>query len=90
MVIPQPSTDELKTYRKELKEWKTVNNIVAGVILGAISDDVQHIIDPEEPAKDMYNKLKAEIVKQSSGSSANGTRIELVYKKFKDTSRTPR
>jgi hypothetical protein len=32
----------------------------------------------------MYDKLKREVVKQSSGSSANGTRIELVYKQFKD------
>ena len=85
MVIPQASAGELKTYREEWKEWKTANNVAAGVILGAISDDVQHIIDPEEPAKDMYDKLKAEIVKQSSGSSADGTRIELVYKQFKDT-----
>ena len=85
MVVPQPSADELKTYCEELKEWKSANNVVAGVILGAISDDVQHIIDPEEPVKDMYNKLKAKIVKQSSGSSTNRTRIELVYKQFKDT-----
>jgi len=85
VVIPQPSADELKTYCEELKEWKMVNNVTAGVILGAISDDVQHIINLEEPAKDMYNKLKAKIVKQSSGSCANGTHIKLVYKQFKDT-----
>jgi len=51
MVVPQPSADELKMYCKELKEWKSANNIMAGVILGAISDDIQHIIDPEEPQK---------------------------------------
>jgi len=85
MVVPQPSADKLKTYREELKEWKSANNVTAGVILGAILDDIQDIINPEEPAKDMYNKLKAEIVQQSSGSSANRTHIKLVYKQFKDT-----
>jgi len=39
---------------------------------------------PEESAKDMYDKVKAEILKQSSGSSAFSTRIELILKKFKD------
>ena len=85
MVTPHPSAEELKTYREELKEWKTVNNIVAGVILRAISDDVQHVIDLEEPVKDMYDKLKAKIVKQSSGSCTNGMRVKLVYKQFNDT-----
>jgi hypothetical protein len=80
-----PSTEELKTYREELREWRTADNVAAGVILGALSDEVQYIINPEEPAKSMYDKLQAEIVKQSSSSSANGTRIELVYKQFKDT-----
>jgi len=46
---------------------------------------VQHIINPEEPVKDMYNKLKAEIIKQLSGSCTNGTCVKLVYKQFKDT-----
>jgi hypothetical protein len=84
-VTPVPSAEELKAYREELREWRTANNVAAGVILGALSDEVQYLIDPEEPAKSMYDKLQAEIVKQSSGSSANGTRIELVYKQFKDT-----
>jgi hypothetical protein len=83
-VTSQPSKEELQTYREELKEWKTAINVAAGVILGTISDEVQHVIDPEDPVNVMYNKLKAEVVKQSSGSSANGTRIELVYKQFKD------
>ena len=85
-VTPVPPTaEELKMYYEELKEWRTANNVAAGVILSVISDDVQHIINLEEPAKSMYNKLKAKIVKQLSGSSANGTRIELVYKKFNDS-----
>ena len=53
--------------------------------LEAISSEAQHVIDLEEPAGDMYNKLKAEVVKQSSGSSANRIRPELVYKKFEET-----
>lgn len=81
---PVPTAEELKTYREELKEWKRANNVAAGVILGAISDDVQHIVNPKEPAISMYDKLRAEIVMQSSGSSANRTRLELVYKRFKD------
>ena len=83
-VTTAPSSDELKAFRAELKEWKTANNVAAGVILSSISDEVEHIIDPEESAKDMYDKLKAEILKQSSGSSAYSTRIELICKKFKD------
>jgi hypothetical protein len=84
-VSPQTTTEESRTYHSELKEWNTVNNIMAGVILGSISDEVQYIINPREVAKDMYDKLKAEIVRQSSGSSANSSRIELIYKNFKDT-----
>jgi len=84
-VIPLPTPEEMKVYREELKEWKTANNVAAGVILGAIPDEVQHVINPEDSVKDMYDKLKTEILKQSSGSSANGTQIELVYKQFKDT-----
>src|SRR6266404_2010452 len=84
-ITPAPSAEELKTYCEELREWKTANNVVAGVILGMLSDKVQYIIDLEEPAKSMYDKLQAEIIKQSSSSSTNGTRIELVYKQFKDT-----
>ena len=53
--------EELKTYR-ELKERRVANNIAAGVILGTISDDVKHPVDPDEPAKDMYDKLKAAII----------------------------
>ena len=33
----------------------------------------------------MYDKLKAEVAKQSTESSANCTRIKLVYKMFGDT-----
>jgi hypothetical protein len=83
-IMPAPTAEELKTYCRELKEWKTANNVTAGVILGVLSDEVQYIIDPEDPAKSMYNKLKAEIIKQSSSSSANSTRIKLIYKQFKD------
>ena len=32
----------------------------------------------------MYDKLKAEVAKHSSGSSANGTRPEIVHKQFTD------
>jgi hypothetical protein len=49
-----------------------------------ISDEVQYVIDPEDHAKVMYNKLRAKMVKQSSGSSANSMQIKLVYKQFKD------
>jgi hypothetical protein len=80
-VMPQPTTEELKRYREELKEWRTANNVAAGVILGAISDEVQHVVNPGEPARDMYDKLEAEVVKQCS---ANSTRIDLVDKQFKD------
>jgi hypothetical protein len=27
---PQPSLEKVKTYREELKEWKTANNVAAG------------------------------------------------------------
>src|SRR5258706_942420 len=84
-VIPKPSAEEMKAYCEELKEWKTANNVTAGVILGSISEEVDHIVNPEESAKDVYDKLKAEILKQSSGSSAYSTWIELIYKKFKET-----
>ena len=84
-VTAQPTAEELKTYREELKEWKTANNVAAGVILGSISEEVEHLVNPEDSAKKMYDKLKTEILKQSSGSSAYSTRIELIYKKFKET-----
>jgi len=85
MVTTTPSAEELKMYREELKEWRTANNVVAGVILGSISVKVEHLINPEDSAKDMYDILKAEILKQSSGSSVYSTRIDLICKKFKDT-----
>jgi len=86
-ITPQPTSEELTTYREELKEWKAANNIAAGIILGAISDGLQHVIDLKDPAKVMYDKLKAEVaevVKQSSNSIANWIRIELFNKQFKD------
>lgn len=61
------------------------NNVAAEVLVSAISNQIQHLIDPKEPAKSMYDKLKAGVAEQSSGSSANFVRIELVYKKFEDT-----
>jgi len=79
-ITPQPTSEELRTYREELKEWKAANNIAAGIILGAISDGLQHVIDSKDPAKVMYDKLKAEVaevVRQSSNSIANWIRIEL-------------
>ena len=83
-VTPRPTSEELKTYREKLKGWRTADNIAAGVILGAISDELQYAVNPGEPAKVMYDKLKAEVVKQLSGSRAYGIRIELVNKRFKD------
>jgi len=56
---------------------ETANNVAAGVILGSISDEVHHVVDPRDSAKGMYDRLKAEIVRQSSGSSANRTLIGL-------------
>jgi len=66
---------------------RSQHNIAAGIILGATSDGLQHVIDPKDPAKVMYDKLKAEVaevVKQSSNRIANWTRIELINKQFKD------
>ena len=86
-ITPQPTSEELTTYREELKEWKAANNIAAGIILGAISDGVRHVIDLKDPAKVVYDKLKAEVaevVKQSSNRIANWIRIELINKQFKD------
>jgi len=80
----QPTTEEMKIYRDELKEWKTANNVAAGVILGALSEEIKHIINPKESAKDMYNKLQAAVIKQSSGSSAFGIRIELIDNQYND------
>ena len=73
-----PTAEELKAYCEEHKEWKMARNITAGVILGSISRELQHIITPDLPAKTMYNLLKAKVIKQSSGSSANATRRELI------------
>ena len=87
-VTPRPTSEELKTYREALKEWRAADNIAAGVILGAVSDKLQYVISPSEPAKVMYDKLKAEVVKQLSGSRAYWIRIELVDKQFKDTPTT--
>ena len=44
-VTPQPTAEELKVYCDELKEWKTVNNIACGIIIGTILDEIQHIIN---------------------------------------------
>jgi len=87
-ITPQPTSEELTTYREELKEWKAANNIATGIILGAISDGVRHVIDLKDPAKVMYDELKAEVAevvsKQSSNNIANWIRIELINKQFKD------
>ena len=79
-----PTAEALKAYRDELKEWKTANNIAAGVILGTLSEEIQHVIDPKESAKSMYDKLQAAVIKQSSGSSAFGIRIALIDNQFND------
>ena len=83
-VAPAAMAEEMKVFCEEMKEWRVANNIMAGVILGSISEEVEYIINPEELAKDMYDKLRVEILKQSSGSSAYSMQIKLIYKKFKD------
>ena len=83
-VTPQPTDEELKAYHEELERWGVTNNIAAGVILSSLSAEVKHLVDPDEPAKDMYDRLKTTIVQHTSGSSAYGTRIELVQKQFTD------
>ena len=57
---------------------------MAGVILGLLSAEVKLLIDPDEPAKDMYDRLRTMIVQHTSGSSVYGTPIELVQKQFTD------
>src|SRR5258706_3715513 len=42
MVTPTPTAEELKTYCEELKEWKTANNIAAGVTSSAVSAVAQN------------------------------------------------
>jgi len=83
-VNPQPTAEELKAYRDELKEWRAANNIAKGVILDSVSDEMRHVVVLGDSAREMYDKLRAEVVKQSSGSSAYGTQVELVRKVFKD------
>jgi len=61
-VNPQPTTEELKAYRNELKEWRAANNMASGVILGSISNEVRHVIVLGDSAKEMYDKLRAEVV----------------------------
>jgi len=53
-------------------------NIAKGVILGSVSDDLHHVIILGDLAREMYRKLRTEVVKQSSGSSASGIQVELV------------
>lgn len=79
-----PTAEALKKYNDMLEKWTTANNIAAGVILGSISDEISHVISPEDSAKDMYDKLKARVIKQASGSSAFGTTTEIIHKQFKD------
>lgn len=62
---PKSTAEEMKKFETALEKWTDANEVAAGVILGAISDEVQHIIDSEDSAKDMYDTLKAEVVKQS-------------------------
>ena len=75
----------MKVYHEGLEKWEVANNITAGVILGSLSAEVMHLVNPDEPAKDMYNRLKATIIQHTSGSSVYGTQIELVQKQFMDT-----
>jgi len=84
MVNTQPTAEELKTYRDGLEKWRSANNIAKGVILGSVSNEVRHVVTLGDSAKEMYNKLRAEVIKQSSGSSAFGTQVELIRKVFKD------
>ena len=84
-VTPQPTAEEMKAYCEGLEKWEVANNIAAGVILGSLSAEVMHLVDPDEPAKDMYDQLKATIIQHTSGSSMYGTQIELVQKQFTDT-----
>jgi len=83
-VNAQLTAEELKKYHNNLEKWCAANNIMKGIILGSISSEVRHVVSLGDSAKEMYNKLKAEVVKQSSGSSAFGTQVELIRKVFKD------
>ena len=65
-----PTDDEIKIYRAALEKWNSANDVAVGVILGSISASVELVVDPDEPASVMYNKLKAHALKQSSGTSA--------------------
>jgi len=83
-VNAQPTAEELKKYRDSLEKWCAANNITKGIILGLISTELRHVVSLGDSAKEMYDKLRAEVVKQSSGSSAFGTQVELIRKVFKD------
>jgi len=83
-VNTQLTAEELKMYCDGLEKWRSANNIVKGVILGSVSNEVHHIVTLGDLAKEMYDKLRAEVIKQSSGSSAFGTQVELIRKVFKD------
>ena len=81
-VTSVPTSEELKTYQDNLEKWTAADNVAAGVILGSISTTVKYVIDPEDSARIMYDKLKAEVTRHSSGSSVNGMRAEIVEKQF--------
>jgi len=84
MVNAQPTAEELKKYHDGLEKWCAANNITKGIILGSISTEVRHVVSLGDSAKEMYDKLRAEVVKQLSRSSAFGTQVELIRKVFKD------
>ena len=84
ITVTQPTAEELKVYHEELEKWEVVNNIVAVVILGSLSAEVKHLVNPDKPAKAMYDCLKATIMQHTSRSSAYRTQIELVQKQFTD------
>jgi len=76
-VNAQPMAEELKKY---CEKWCAANNITKGIILGSISTELRHVVSLGDSAKEMYDKLRAEVIKQSSGSSAFGTQVELISK----------
>ena len=79
-VTSRPTMEELKTYWDDLEKWMAADNVAAGVILSSISTTVKYVVDPEDSARVMYDKLKAEVARHSSGSSANLLRAKIIEK----------
>lgn len=81
-VATVPTSDEIKAFQTAMEKWAAANEVAGGMILGLLSTNIELLVNLDKLASVMYNKLKAHMLKQSSGTSALDTWANMTEKRF--------